>query len=57
MTNDEIGQRLGITESTVKVHISSVLRKFAATNRAELAVKVVALGIAAPAGDPSEAEQ
>jgi DNA-binding NarL/FixJ family response regulator len=42
-TNDEIGSRLGISESTVKAHVSSLLRKFRAANRAELAAKAVHL--------------
>lgn len=44
-TNREIGSQLGITEETVKKHVSSLLRKFAAANRAELAARAVALGL------------
>lgn len=44
-TNDEIGQRLGITEHTAKAHVTSLLRKLAAANRAELAAKAVARGM------------
>lgn len=35
MRNREIGSRLGIRESTVKFHLSSVLRKIGASNRTQ----------------------
>jgi DNA-binding NarL/FixJ family response regulator len=36
LTNKEIGVRLGISERTVKFHVSAVLRKSGATSRLEL---------------------
>lgn len=45
LSNDEIGMRMHISEETVKKHVSALLRKFSAANRAELAAKAVALGI------------
>ncbi len=48
LTNDEIGHRLGVTEETVKKHVSSLLRKFGAANRAELAAKAITRGIVGP---------
>lgn len=36
--------RLGVHEVTVKKHVSSLLRKFEAANRAELAAKAVRRG-------------
>jgi len=53
LTNDEIGGRLGVTEETIKKHVSALLRKFDATNRAQLAAKAIARGIVGP---PREAE-
>jgi DNA-binding NarL/FixJ family response regulator len=37
-TNKVIARRLGMRESTVKVHVRQIMRKFGVTNRAELAV-------------------
>ena len=45
LTNDEIGQRLGLSAETVKKHVTHLLRKFDAANRAELAARAVACGI------------
>ncbi len=64
LTNDEIGQHLGLSAETVKKHVTHLLRKFDAANRAELTAKAVACGIvrlrvsdgwagaAPPASDP-----
>jgi DNA-binding NarL/FixJ family response regulator len=38
LSNGEIGQRLGIVENTVKRHVSNLLLKLDATNRAQIAV-------------------
>jgi DNA-binding NarL/FixJ family response regulator len=38
--NGEIGERLHITEDTVKSHIKNILSKTGATNRTQLAVRV-----------------
>ncbi len=48
LSNREIGARLGITEATIKAHVSSALRKTATTNRAELAVWAVTTGCFRP---------
>lgn len=51
-TCDEIGERLGIKESTVKAHLGSLYRKFGAANRAQLVSGAMALGIGGD-GPPS----
>jgi two-component system, NarL family, nitrate/nitrite response regulator NarL len=38
MTNKEIGQRLRLTEGTVKVHLHRIYRKLGIANRTTLAV-------------------
>jgi two-component system nitrate/nitrite response regulator NarL len=38
MTNKEIGQRLRLTEGTVKVHLHHIFRKLGIANRTTLAV-------------------
>ncbi len=45
-TNEEIAARLRVSEVTIKKHVSSLLRKFDAANRAELAAKAVRRGYA-----------
>ncbi|WP_258189733.1 response regulator transcription factor [Pseudomonas simiae] len=40
LTNKEIGRELGISDHTVRDHISSMLKKTNTTNRVELAVKI-----------------
>lgn len=40
-TNAEIGREMGISVSTVKVHVSSLLPKLACRNRVKLAVKAI----------------
>lgn len=47
-TNDEIGKRLGISEQTVKAHVSRLLRKLRSANRAQLAARAVAAGLVPP---------
>jgi LuxR family transcriptional regulator, regulator of acetate metabolism len=44
MTNPQMARRLFITEGTVKTHVSNVLRKLGATNRAQAVSKFLALG-------------
>ena len=39
-SNREIGQRLGISEQTVKNHVSVLIEKFHVRNRVQLAVLV-----------------
>lgn len=38
-TNKTIAKELFLSQSTVKAHISSIIRKFQVTNRVEVAVK------------------
>jgi DNA-binding NarL/FixJ family response regulator len=45
LTNDEIGARLGISEGTVKAHVSGLLRTLRCSNRAALAACAVRLGL------------
>lgn len=47
-TNREIGAELFISEKTVRVHVSRVLAKLDATNRAQAATIAHRLGVAAP---------
>lgn len=44
LTNEEIGERLGITLSTVKTHVASLMGKLAARNRVEVAMWAWATG-------------
>ena len=39
LSNREIGQRLGITEGTVKIHLHSALGRTGLRNRTELALQ------------------
>jgi DNA-binding CsgD family transcriptional regulator len=39
-TNKEIGQKLGIAESTVECHLTSIYRKLGVQSRAEAAVRL-----------------
>lgn len=50
LSNDEIGARLGVSESTARFHVRSLLRKFNAANRTELAARAVGLGFVASPG-------
>ena len=45
MTNPQMARRLFITEGTVKTHVSNVLRKLGAANRAQAVSKFLQLGV------------
>jgi DNA-binding NarL/FixJ family response regulator len=42
LTNKEIARRLNISEATVKAHLTAIFRKFAISNRAQLAALAAA---------------
>ena len=47
LTNPQIGQRLFISPKTASVHVSAILAKIGAANRAEAAAQYVATASAA----------
>ncbi len=51
-SNKEIARRLGVSEITIKVHVSNLLRKLQARNRTEAATHLLAAGLVAPAEPP-----
>ena len=52
LTNHEIGERLFISESTVRFHIQKLKEKFSARTKTELIAKAIRTGFIAPAGEP-----
>ncbi len=50
-TNQEIGTRLFISESTVRFHVQKLKTKFAARTKTELIAKAIRTGFIAPAGE------
>ncbi|HWC19074.1 MAG TPA: LuxR C-terminal-related transcriptional regulator [Terriglobales bacterium] len=42
--NKQIGERLNISEQTVKNHLQSIFRKLSVANRVELTIHVAGLG-------------
>jgi DNA-binding CsgD family transcriptional regulator len=52
--NLKIAAHLGITERTVKAHITSLLRKLQLENRTQIAVLALGIGIAGPTEVPPE---
>src|SRR4051794_29408598 len=50
-TNQEIGERLFISESTVRFHVQKLKAKFAARTKTELIAKAIRTGFIAPAGE------
>jgi DNA-binding NarL/FixJ family response regulator len=51
LTNREIGERLFISESTVRFHIQKLKATTEARNRTELMAKAIRFGMIAPAGE------
>jgi DNA-binding NarL/FixJ family response regulator len=51
LTNHEIGERLYISESTVRFHIQKLKAKFSARTKTELIAKAIRTGVIAPAGE------
>ena len=47
-SNKEIGQALGITETTVKTHVTSILSKLHASSRTQAALYAVRSGLVSP---------
>jgi len=45
MTSRRIGRKLGISVSTVNLHVESMLRRAGATSRAELIARCYAAGV------------
>lgn len=50
-TNHEIGERLFISESTVRFHVQKLKAKFEARTKTELIAKAIRTGFIAPAGE------
>ncbi len=48
ISNKEIAKNLGITEGTVKLHVSSILRSLGAPNRTKAVLRAVKLGLIQP---------
>lgn len=51
LTNREIGDRLYISESTVRFHIQKLKAKFSARTKTELIAKAIRVGLIAPAAE------
>ncbi|MDP6787596.1 MAG: response regulator transcription factor [Rhodospirillales bacterium] len=45
LSNKEIGQRLSLSEGTIKLHITALLKKFQANNRTQVVIKAIRLGV------------
>jgi DNA-binding NarL/FixJ family response regulator len=56
-TNSEIGERLFISESTVRFHVQKLKAKFAARTKTELIAKAIRTGFIAPAEEAELARQ
>jgi DNA-binding NarL/FixJ family response regulator len=56
LTNREIGERLFISESTVRFHIQKLKATTEARNRTELMAKAIRFGMIAPAGEDIRTE-
>ncbi len=51
LTNQEIGERLFISESTVRFHLQKLKEKFSSRTKTELIAKAIRSGFIAPAGE------
>lgn len=51
MTNQDVAQALGISENTVKAHVSHILEKLGVSHRTEAAIWAARLGLISPQGD------
>ena len=51
-SNKQIGRRLRIADTTVKIHVRKIMRKIEASNRTQAAVWAVNHGLAAPSPSP-----
>jgi DNA-binding NarL/FixJ family response regulator len=56
-TNHEIGERLFISESTVRFHVQKLKGKFEARTKTELIAKAIRTGFIAPAGEAGAGDQ
>lgn len=54
LTTQEIGLRLGITEETVRTHISHLINKLNCTTRAQLPLRSFELDVIRPVPDKDE---
>jgi DNA-binding CsgD family transcriptional regulator len=45
LTNEEIGDELRLTRSTIQFHVSNILTKLAARNRVEIVARAEQLGL------------
>ena len=46
LSNKEIARSLGLLESTVKVHVKTILKKLPASNRTQAAMLALEMGLA-----------
>jgi DNA-binding NarL/FixJ family response regulator len=51
LSNKEIARSLGLLESTVKVHVKTILKKLPASNRTQAAMLALEMGLARRPGD------
>ena len=54
-SNKEIGRALGLQEVTIKIHVSSLCRKFGVNNRTQLATKALLAGMRSEAPNSNSA--
>ena len=49
LLNKQIAYRLGVSEATIKAHVTAILRKLDVTNRTQAVLAVQRLAISVPA--------